>query len=290
MNPERLITIARFTRPFMRYRTPVFHPLCKWVLKRICPRGQKGYQLVADYEGGRIHIDTATSIEYSILFRGCHEPVIMDLIGRYVRRGDSCLDVGANIGVHALLMARAAGAEGRVIALEPHPVMAERLRRNVELNRYRQITIVEAALSDRDGTATFYGFGKDAYHKGISSLLPDEEAVEELRVPTVCGDTLVSRYAIDACDFLKIDVEGFEQVALAQLGGLIERCRPYLIFEYRKQHWAKFDAALGAVLRQLQEFGYRLSYIRKNRVRPLVDEVPDSCELLCEPESRPGPA
>jgi FkbM family methyltransferase len=285
MQPHNMLRLARLTRPFFRYRTPVIHRLLKWLVRLLCPpaRPGRGRQLVAPFDGGLIHVDTSSSLEYHILFRGSHEPEIVNLIRQVVRPGDICFDVGANVGFHTLLLARQVGPSGRVIALEPHPDVGRRLLENVALNRLDQVTVVPAALSDRDGAADFFSFGEAAFHQGISSLLPDDEATRKIQVRTISGQTLLRAFPVARCDFLKIDVEGVESVVLAQLSGLIERYRPAIICEYRRQHWAKFGHTLEEVRERLHKLGYRLYVIRKNATQPLIGEAPESCELFCVP-------
>lgn len=288
MKPESIMRLSRLTRPVMRYRTPVIHRVLKWVLNILCPpaKEEKAVHLVASFDGGLINVDTSSSIEYHLLFRGCHEPEIVNLIKQVVRPGNFCLDIGANIGAHTLLMARMVGSTGRVIALEPHPRICQRLLQNICLNRLTNVEVVNAALADKDGTIDLYGFAADAFEQGISSLRPDHEAKTKMQVRAIRGDTLVQEQRIEACDFLKIDVEGAESLALRELSDLISVHRPIILFEYRRQHWEKFGADLTPVLRRLREQHYDVYYIRRNVTLPLDgNSPPDSCELFCPPRA-----
>jgi FkbM family methyltransferase len=284
---RRLARFARLTRPWMRRKTPLAYRVCQLALRVVCPEGAaEGCELVTSFDGGLIHVDTRSSLEYHLLFRGCHEPAITDLIQRVVKPGSVCLDVGANVGSHTLVLARAAGPHGRVIAVEPHPRLSARLERNVRLNDYRNVVVIAAALADTDGTAPFYGFGAAAFHQGISSLLPDAEASEPMQVATITGRTLAARTGITACDFVKVDVEGAERLVLRELWPLIERHRPYLVFEYRRQHWAKFGSAFDEVAAALHEAGYELLTIRRDVIQPLgARPIPESCEIVGVPRS-----
>jgi FkbM family methyltransferase len=269
----------------MRRKTPVAYRLCQLALRALCPEdAPTGYELVTDFDGGLIHVDTRSSLEYHILFRGCHEPAISDLVRTVVTPGSVCLDVGANVGAHTLTLARAAGPDGRVIALEPHPRLSERLRQNVRLNHYGNVTVVAAALAATDGTAPFYGFADSAFRRETSSLLPDATAVEPMQVATITGATLTREYGLAACDFLKIDVEGAERLVLGELWPVIERHHPYLVFEYRKRHWTKFGSSFEEVSGMLRAAGYDLLTIRRDVLQPLgTRTVPDSCDIVGVP-------
>jgi FkbM family methyltransferase len=288
MKPESLVRLSRLTRPIMRYRTPVLHRLLRLALNVCCPpkTRRSAASLVVGFDGGLINVDTSSSIEYDLLFRGCHEPEIVKLIQHTVDAGDVCLDVGANIGAHTLVMARNAGPSGRVIAVEPHPRLCARLRQNVDLNRLSNITIVAAALSSTDGETELYAFTEDAFHQGSSSLLPDREAQVQIKVRSISGATLQHEYRIDSCRLLKIDVEGAEGLILNELSELINTHRPAIIFEFRTQHWEKFGYSIDGVLDRLRVLRYDFYYVRKNVTRPLNNHrPPESCELFCVPRS-----
>lgn len=114
-----------------------------------------------------------------------------------LREGDLFVDVGANVGVYSL-WAGDLGAE--VIALEPNPVAAARLRRNAELSGM-SIEIIEAAASSESGTASFDPTGDTTGHLGEGSLL-----VRTVTIDEVIGDRIVAG--------MKVDVEGFERLVL----------------------------------------------------------------------------
>ena len=79
-----------------------------------------------------------------------------DEIG-FVRRcmapGMRALDIGANYGLYTLALARAVGPTGRVWAVEPASTTAAFLSESVTLNGLQQVTVLQLALSDRDGLA-----------------------------------------------------------------------------------------------------------------------------------------
>ncbi len=120
---------------------------------------------------------------------------------RYLRPGDLFVDVGANVGIYTLYLLDL-GAE--VIAVEPDPHNAGRVRENLSLNGYCA-QVIQKAVCDRAGTVRFTQ-GYDSYNH----LLPDGTAdgidVEATTIDDVVGDRVVSG--------MKIDVEGAERLAL----------------------------------------------------------------------------
>jgi len=287
MKERTVLALARLTRPRMREKGFLAYRLCRALLSLVFPRDRRAapVHLVVPYDGGLVQVDTSSALEYSILFRGCHEPEIVRLIHHVVRPGDTCLDIGANVGAHALVLAKRTGPTGRVLAFEPHPAVVERLRGNVALNGWEHVTVVQAAVSDRAGEAAFYGFRPGSSRQGISSLLPDENAVDEMRVSVLDAATLAERYDLERCDFIKIDVEGNDAVVLLGLLPLIERFHPFVIFEYRPEHWSKFESRLEDVLERLGPLGYRFFSILDGSTRPMAGaETPTGGDVLCVPE------
>jgi FkbM family methyltransferase len=231
-------------------------------------------------------LDLSASLDYTLFFRGCHEPHVAELIESVARPGDVCLDVGANVGAHTLVMATRVGPEGRVIALEPHPVIGARLEKNVALSGHDNVTIVRAALADRDGEVAFFGFEEGAFQQGMSSLFEGEGASRRLTVPAITARTLVERAGTERLDMVKIDVEGAEAIVLEQLAPWIERARPHVIFEHRAHHWGNASWSLTEVLAWLRGLGYGIEVVKKHGRSPLVGAPPESCELSCAPRDR----
>lgn len=80
----------------------------------------------------------------------------MAVIIKNVKPGQTVIDVGANIGLYTLLLAKLVGADGRVLAFEPGPVSFGLLTVNVHLNRYRNVTLENRAVTDISGTEYYF--------------------------------------------------------------------------------------------------------------------------------------
>ena len=120
--------------------------------------------------------------------------------GFQISSGDRVLDIGANIGTFTVAAALAAIA-GRVYAIEPEPGNFAMLRQNVELNRLRNVELLQAAVGAAAGEAVL---GHDG---NLSSLMWDRGAGAEA-VPVVTLASLVAR--MGTVDLLKMDCEGAE--------------------------------------------------------------------------------
>lgn len=120
-------------------------------------------------------------------------------------------DVGANLGVYATL---AADVADEVVAVEPVPATAERCAANLSRNGVDDPTVVYGALADQTGHVTL---ALERAELGTQTPTLDEQQVDrrdELTVPTIQGDALVTEHYLPAPDVLKIDVEGAECAVL----------------------------------------------------------------------------
>ena len=160
---------------------------------------------------------------------GTYEPYLQKAIRKYVRRGDTVYDVGANIGYFSLSLAKQVGPTGHVIAFEPIPRNLEVLRKNIENNRLSNVQVFCAAASDRKGEAII----RIAENLATSSLVWHRRnaAAEELSVPTIAIDDLVESGELGQPRFVKIDVEGAEGLALQGMQRTVAAARPVISIE-----------------------------------------------------------
>ncbi len=141
------------------------------------------------------------------------EAASIDLLSREVASGPVLvLDIGANAGAFTLPLARALGPGSRLIALEPNPDMAARLRRNLGLSALTdRVDLREAALGAARGEATLTLHIRNL---GQSSLGHVGRPGRTITVPTVPFGDLLREATPDQRIIVKIDIEGYEDRAL----------------------------------------------------------------------------
>jgi FkbM family methyltransferase len=132
------------------------------------------------------------------------------------REGDICIDVGANIGCVSLLW-RLTNKNGRIIAIEPHPVTFRRMLDNFSLNQIAAIESVEAAIGSHDGQIEILiDNDNNSMAKVVSAseVMPAFKDQRTTQVPCLTLDGLLADRGITRVDLLKIDVEGAEELCL----------------------------------------------------------------------------
>jgi FkbM family methyltransferase len=150
------------------------------------------------------------------------EPHIVAVIRRYLKPGNTYVDIGANVGIMTLNAAQVVGKRGKVVAFEPNAKNASMLLRAVTVNGFKNVVLVPVAASDREGVVALSNDSSNSY-------LIDGGSRGEL-VQTVRADMVLAGEA--HVDFIKIDIEGFEPAALSGLVETMRRCRPRMLCEF----------------------------------------------------------
>ncbi|KAB7614515.1 FkbM family methyltransferase [Amylibacter sp. SFDW26] len=115
-------------------------------------------------------------------------------------------DIGANAGVYSLQIAKAGKKTSRIISFEPNPVMIKRLKRNIDLNKFKNIKVVPKALGEEKGKVHL-SLGKGG-NLGQAAIDGDSQQGIEVTLSTLPSE-MISPKGYDL-SMLKIDVEGFE--------------------------------------------------------------------------------
>lgn len=175
-----------------------------------------------------------------IILGGVWETFVDDILCALVRPGDTCLDIGANLGYYTIKMGSGAGPAGHVYSFEPNPRMARFVGDNIRINNFdSRVSLVNAAAGAAPGasTLTFTPRAPGGGTVGLSEVYtqPEQEriAIEVVRVDDVVP---VDRQA----NLIKIDVEGFEPLVLQGMQGLLARSPDCaMVVEVSYNHWAQ---------------------------------------------------
>jgi FkbM family methyltransferase len=153
----------------------------------------------------------------------------IELIEPLCRPGDCVLDIGANVGDWTIAMAARVGPLGKVIAFEPVPYLAQTIVKTARVNRHGWVEVQRLALGATDGTTEF---SVERGNSGGSRIGRVEGDFSHITVETKRLDSFfASRPDVNRVDFIKIDVEGFEEAVLQGARASLARFRPGLLFE-----------------------------------------------------------
>jgi FkbM family methyltransferase len=168
--------------------------------------------LDVQYQGASFRFyHQASATERGALFNPDYNLEELDFLRAQTPTGGVFVDVGANVGTYAMVLARHVGSRGQVIAVEPHPVTHARLAFNNAASGHHQVKLVAAAAGPCDGELMIE---TDGDNLGASHIVTSEISGKAIKVPSLRLRRILEEAGASRVDALKIDVEGFEDRVL----------------------------------------------------------------------------
>jgi FkbM family methyltransferase len=169
--------------------------------------------------GFSMRSDRLDVVKWYAFYFGWVEPQVSKAWWNLLQPGDHVLDIGGNIGYHALLAATRVGPEGKVTTFEPSALIASQMRENILLNGLTNISVQQKAVLDRRDEVLLYFGGESS--QGNSSTLKEHQAdsadVSAETVEAIPFDDIIDMIDTSKLRLIKIDVEGAEQMVLSGL-------------------------------------------------------------------------
>jgi FkbM family methyltransferase len=190
------------------------------------------HDFTVEINGVRYEGNTGNYIDKSIFYYGAYEkPVLFflrDIMTSAYSDQGVFLDIGANTGQHSLFMSRHAK---EIHAFEPWEPVLKRLRRHIEINRLNNIVIHPFGLGNENSKQPFYrppdsNLGMGSFVKEFAST-NSQEGILEIRG----GDEVLEKAGVTSVALIKMDIEGYEKLALKGLERTLRRHRPIIEFE-----------------------------------------------------------
>lgn len=240
---NRIRSIRRAFLFINRYRGKYGTGTAFRVLKHYAYRALKNYHInpnesVITVNGYKMIMkpnDPGISTELSV-FKS-HEPINTKIISKLLKKGMTCLDIGGNIGYYVLLERKLVGDEGKIIAFEPVPQNYHYLKKNIQLQNFKNILTYNFACGDKDGKATFFINKKSNGGKVIADgVTPPDPSLGTLTVlPVKRLDPIVEELKLDHVDFVRMDAEGYELHVLKGMKKTLEKFKPIISIELHKR-------------------------------------------------------
>ena len=185
-----------------------------------------------------------------------------------VKKGDTVIDIGANLGYYTRPLADIVGATGEVYAVEPVPVIFSVLKRNV--GGRKNVTLLNYALGQEERTiemandsvaaAGYFGTGRNFVSDGELSGDAIRFSAQMVRGSRLFAD-------LKRIDFIKCDIEGYERVVIPELQPLIERHHPTVLIETDGE-------TRHQIIEMFSQMGYR-AYMLENGKEVTLDADSD---------------
>jgi FkbM family methyltransferase len=208
--------------------------------------------LNCEVDGHKIFINT---MFFPLLIGGNYEPFETKIIKEEVKKGNTVLDVGANIGYYTLILAKQVGKEGKVFAFEPGPDNFALLKKNIHLNNYTNVILEQVGVTNKTGGTCFKS--DRVYDSSVGRGL--------INIKTIQLDDYFKDYQGNI-DLIKMDIEGSEGNAIKGMSNILQKNENIkMITEF----WPSGLEAVGTspeeYLKMLLEYGFKIYNINEEK-------------------------
>ncbi len=258
--PKLFLLIRKIVSPFFFTR----------MLARRVFRYAKADVVVEDYDGNiKTSLKLSEHIQRRIFWMGyCSEDVISVLKAR-VTEGMTVLDVGANIGEITLVAAKLVGIKGRVVSFEPVTSNFNKLKENIDLNSFSNVTLMKKGLGAKaqKNTPIYPSSGNSSSDEnhGLASLFNSDESERPIDYISIEKmDNIIHELNLSRIDLIKIDIEGGEMDCLIGAQSTLEKYRPMLIIEVQEHTSQQAGWSSLQLFEYLEKFNYEFFDIKKD--------------------------
>ncbi|MBS1496509.1 MAG: FkbM family methyltransferase [Bacteroidetes bacterium] len=164
---------------------------------------------------------------------------------KFIKEGDVVLDIGANLGYYTLLFSKWVGPNGMVYAVEPVKEFAETIQWAAK--KCHNIKLYNYALGEKEQEvilATPNNFGY--LRTGLAHVIDNNEEAKNLeftfKAQMKKGSDLFAN--IERLDFIKCDIEGYEEIVLPEMHDILIKFKPPIQLETWGEHQPKIETFL----------------------------------------------
>lgn len=215
-----------------------------------------------------LHVKLGDAIETKIVTHKIWDEELLNLISHFIEKNSkgAVLDIGSNIGAITIPLANRY-SEIEFYCFEPHPIIFEKLNRNIRLNQLENVKAFKNAVSDTEGTLNFFA-QTESSNMGLSSLMEvQNNSVNKISVDCIVLDQFVAKQSIAKVSVVKIDVQGSELLVLKGMTDVLKKHRPILFFEHEDAlHSEKGKEIKASIQKIMQENNYEMFHANSSMI------------------------
>lgn len=248
--------------------------------------------VVKTKDGRRLFADLRNKMYDTVYFLGEYEMAVTEVIEKITRPGDVCLDVGANFGWYATLLARRNA--GQVHAFEPVPPTFARLEENFRLaGSPPNLILNNLALGGEFKQIEMHVFDNlPDGHSSLSTMGKNNYVTYQSAMVTL--DSYLESENVEAVNFVKVDIEGAEKMFLDGARSLFKQeTPPLMVIEMALETSCHFGYAPNDLIEQISaEAAYDFYAIDDQTVelKKIEGFAPGDigANVLCVPQGKYG--
>ncbi len=210
--------------------------------------------LKSDYiesNGHKIFLDSIDSLRLST--GGEHEFFELEIMKKEIKEGDVVFDIGANIGYYTLMFAKLVGPKGKVYAFEPDPTNFSLLEKNVKINNYKNVILINKAVGNKTGKIKLY---LSEENHGMHRVYESKYCKRAVDIDIIKLDDLFNKGI--KLNFIKMDIEGAEIDAIKGMSKLLNKNKPKMLTEFAPVSINEFGPNPKEYLELLKKVGFKI--------------------------------
>ncbi len=232
------------------YQQTLYSNLCDIICEDILVK-------VEEFEG-MFYMDVHSHLFKRIFLTKDYEKKLVKYCLEYMGTNKDIIDVGANIGFYSILFAKI-NQERRVLSIEPTERALARLYKNIDINNVADnIIVFEGVVKDNTKTTKVKVIeGKEEYSTIGEMVHPSikQEKYETKAVNATTIDLLVDEFSLDP-GFIKMDVEGAENLVISGASKTIQEKRPIILSELYDDMLVANGSSAQEIIAKIIEYGY----------------------------------
>jgi len=189
-----------------------------------------------------------------------HERGEVKFLESVVEEGMDAIDIGANIGITTVAVAKRIGRRGKLYSFEPTPQYFNILKKNVPSNGLENVEVYEVAVTDQVGRAYFY-------QKGLSTGIVFEKGAEEFEVSTTTIDRFLSEEKVERIDLINMDCEGSELLVLKGAKETLWKNKVKIFCEIHHDFLKQLGQSIEDVVEYLQSLEFQVQSVSLNDLK-----------------------
>jgi len=230
----------------------------------------------------------------SLFILGSYDTEAFQFIEKLNLEGKTAIDIGANIGMFTVRLSALTKQAGLVFSFEPCPAIFSILTKNILENRLENVVAEQLAVSDCDGTASFY---INKANSGDSRMILIADTLEQsyVSVKTISLDNYFrNRCCLNDISFIKMDIQGAELLALKGMSNILKENKNIVLYlEFETDSLKKLSCLPQDLFDYLHRLGFYIcvhdtydecllpiSHIEQIEMLPRFKKNP-ACNIIC---------
>ncbi len=229
--------------------------------------------------GVLFEFDFSFDTEIMKMYTDSYEVETIEALKRFLKEGDTFIDVGANIGYMSAAGLGLVGRQGSVHSFEPVPKYVSKLKRIIQDNPEYRLFVNEYALGDTTGTVKIAvsDAGNIGWNSAIPGIVPKHSIEEHVEVPLMRLDDYIETNRLDRISVIKIDAEGYEFPVLKGLSRYFQhnQNRPVIICEITYAAFKLLDSSPAELKEYMESWGYNAFLIANSDIEVDITGISD---------------